>query len=211
MQQKLQIMIKNIIFDFGGVIVDISRTGAVKRFEELGLTNAEELLDKYHQKGIFLEVEDGKIGAEEFCTKLGELCGREISLEESKHAWLGFMTGIPLYRLEYLEELRKNYNLYLLSNTNPFIMSWARSEELSPLQKPLDSYFDKLYLSYQVGIVKPDKEIFEYLIKDAAINPAESIFVDDGKANVEMAQSLGFQTMQPINGEDWRQKLDAML
>ncbi len=204
-------MIKNIIFDFGGVIVDISRSKAVKRFKELGVTNAEELLDKYHQKGIFLEVEDGRITAEEFCSKLGALAHREFSFEEAQYGWLGFMTDVPLYRLEYLEELRKKFNLYLLSNTNPFIMSWARSKDFTSLRKPLDDYFDKLYLSFQVGSVKPDKAIFEYMIKDTQLNPAESIFVDDGSANIEIGQELGFKTMQPINGEDWREKLCFML
>lgn len=204
-------MIKNIVFDFGGVIVDINRENAVKRFEELGITNAEEVLDKYHQKGIFLEVEDGRISAEEFCSKLGIIAKREISFEEAKYGWLGFMVGVPLYRLEYLEELRKKYNLYLLSNTNPFIMSWARSNEFTTLGKPLDDYFDKLYLSYQIGIVKPDQAIFDYMINDASINPEETVFVDDGSANVEMGINLGFKTMQPVNAEDWRYKLENIL
>lgn len=204
-------MIKNIIFDFGGVIVDISRSRAVKEFEAIGVSNAEELLDKYHQKGIFLEVEDGRIDADTFCRKLGELCGRPISFEEAKKGWLGFMVDAPLYRLEYLEELRKKYNLYLLSNTNPFIMSWARSREFTSLGKPLDDYLDKLYLSYQIGIVKPHREIFDYMISDAQLTPSESLFVDDGTANVEMGRALGFQTFQPVNGEDWREKLNALL
>lgn len=204
-------MIKNLIFDFGGVIVDLERNNAVKRFEELGVTNAEELLDKYHQKGIFLEVEDGRIDADGFCKKLGELVNREISFEEAQYGWLGFMAGVPLYRLEYLEELHKMYNLYLLSNTNPFIMSWARSDKFTSLGKPLDAYFDKLYLSYQIGVVKPDQGIFDYMIKDVELNPAESVFIDDGSANIEMGKKLGFKTFQPINGEDWREKLNAVL
>lgn len=211
MRNNNNTMIKNIIFDFGGVIVDISRSRAVKEFEAIGVSNAEELLDKYHQKGIFLEVEDGRIDADTFCLKLGEMCGRPISFDEAKKGWLGFMTEAPLYRLEYLEELAKRYNLYLLSNTNPFIMSWARSQEFTSLGKPLDHYFRKLYLSYQVGVVKPHKEIFDHMINDARIDPAESIFVDDGAANIEMGRALGFQTMQPINGEDWREKLDVLL
>ncbi|NDV56613.1 HAD family phosphatase [Bacteroides sp. 519] len=204
-------MIKNIVFDLGGVIMDINRESAVKRFEELGITNAEELLDKYHQKGIFLEVEDGRIDADGFCRKLSELANRELSFEDAKYGWLGFITGVPLYRLHYMEELRKKYNLYLLSNTNPFIMSWARSKDFNSEGKPLDYYFDKLYLSYQVGVVKPDKGIFDYLIKDASINPAESVFVDDGSANIKMGKELGFEVMQPINGEDWRGRLDEIL
>lgn len=200
-------MIKNLIFDFGGVIIDISRTNAVKRFQSIGVTNADEVLDKYHQKGIFLEVEDGRIDADEFCRKLSEMCGREISFDEAQYAWLGFMSDIPQYRLEYLLELRKKYRLYLLSNTNPFIMGWARSAGFTSAGRPLDDYMDKLYLSYQVGVVKPHREIFDYMIQDSGLIPEESVFIDDGTANIEMGASLGFRTMQPINGEDWRDKL----
>ena len=204
-------MIKNLVFDFGGVITDISRSNAVKEFQSIGVANAEELLDKYHQKGIFLEVEDGRVDAGEFCRKLGELAGKYITYEESRKAWLSFFTDVPLYRLAYLEELKKKYNLYVLSNTNPFVMSWARSSEFTSLGKPLDDYFNKLYLSYQIGVVKPHREIFEYLLKDSGIVPAESVFIDDGAANVEMGEKLGFRTLKPLNGEDWREGLNAIL
>ncbi|NDV64787.1 HAD family phosphatase [Bacteroides sp. 224] len=204
-------MIKNLVFDFGGVIVDINRENAVKRFEAIGVSNAEELLDKYHQKGIFLEVENGRITAEEFCKKLGKMCGKEISYEEARQAWLSFFVNDPQYRLDYIAELRKKYKVYILSNTNPFVMSWARSPEFTSQGKPLDDYADKLYLSYQVRQVKPDKEIFEYMIKDANLNPDETLFIDDGAANVKMGRELGFLTLQPINGKDWRGKLSEML
>lgn len=204
-------MIKNIIFDFGGVIADIDRERAVKHFESLGLTNAEELLDKYHQRDIFLEVEDGRVDAEGFCAKLGAYCGREISLKEAKKAWISFFVGDPQYKLDYMEELHKEYHIYILSNTNPFIMSWARSAEFTAAGKPLDYYVDKIYASYELKTVKPHKEIFEYMIDDARLLPADSVFVDDGAANVEMAKELGFHVLQPINGEDWRGKLNLLL
>ncbi|MDR3118328.1 MAG: HAD family phosphatase [Mediterranea sp.] len=204
-------MIKNLIFDFGGVIVDINRDSAVKHFESLGLTNAEELLDKYHQRDIFLEVEDGRIDACEFCRKLGEYCRREISCEEAKAAWLAFFVGDPQYRLDYMEELRRKYNIYILSNTNPFVMSWAESEAFTAARKPLSHYVDKIYASYQMKMVKPQKEIFEYVIKNAGLDPSETVFVDDGAANVQAGKEAGFHVLQPLNGEDWRNKLNRLL
>lgn len=204
-------MIKNLIFDFGGVIIDIDRERAVKRFEALGVSNANDLLDKYHQQDIFLEVEDGRIDAEEFCKRLGGYCRREISVKEAKDAWMGFFVGDPQYRLDFLAELRKKYNIYVLSNTNPFIMSWARSSEFTAARKPLDYYVDKIYASYELKMVKPYKEIFQYIIRDACIVPADSVFIDDGSANVEAAKALGFHVLQPANGEDWRRKLDRLL
>lgn len=204
-------MIKNIIFDFGGVIVDINRDNAVKKFQSVGLTDAEEILDKYHQKGIFLEIEDGRIGPDEFCRKLGNLCHREFTFDEAKEAWLGFLSNAPQYKLDYLTELRKKHNVYILSNTNPFIMSWARSSEFTPVGKPLDDYCDKIYASYEVKVVKPDRGIFDYMIKDAPLIPEESLFVDDGASNIEAGKALGFHTYQPQNGEDWRAEVDEIL
>ncbi len=203
--------IKNIVFDFGGVIVNISRDAAVKKFVEIGVANADELLDAYHQTGLFLEVEDGTLTAEEFRKKLSAVAGKELTYEEVLQGWLGFMTDIPLYRLDYLLELRKKYNLYILSNTNPFIMGWARSADFTSAGKPLDYYFDKIYTSYEVKEVKPNRGIFEYMINDAALLPRETLFVDDGSANIKMGKELGMHTFQPINGEDWRDDLSALL
>lgn len=203
--------IKNIVFDFGGVIVNFSRENSVKRFVEIGVADADKLLDAYHQNGIFLEVEDGRITAEEFCTKLSAMVGKELTYEEAASGWRAFMIDVPLCRLEYLRELRKEYNLYILSNTNPFVMGWARSSEFTSLGCPLDDYFDKIYASYEMKLVKPSVAIFEAMMKDAAMLPHETMFVDDGPANIEMAKSLGMHTFQPINGEDWRAELDALL
>ncbi len=203
--------IKNIVFDFGGVIVNFSREAAVKKFEEIGVANANELLDAYHQKGAFLQVEDGTINAEEFRIILSELAGKELSYEQVKEGWLGFMLDVPQYRLEYLLELRKKYKLYILSNTNPYVMSWARSNDFTIAGRPLDDYFDKIYTSYELKAVKPGKTIFELMIKDADMLPGETLFIDDGPANIKMAKELGMMTFQPINGEDWRDDLTALL
>lgn len=92
-------MIKNIVFDFGGVIVDIDRDKAVQAFIKLGLTDADSRLDKYHQTGIFQELEEGKLSADEFRKQLGDLCGRELTMEETKQAWLGFFNEVDCANL----------------------------------------------------------------------------------------------------------------
>ena len=204
-------MIKNIVFDFGGVIVDISRDKAVQAFIKLGLADADTRLDKYHQTGIFQELEEGKISAVEFRRQLGDLCGHELTMEETKQAWLGFFYEVNLAKLDYIQELRKNYHVYLLSNTNPFVMSWACSPDFSSRKLPLNNYCDKLYLSYQIGHTKPAPEIFDFMIKDCNIIPSETLFVDDGASNIQMGKALGFITFQPENGADWREDLTALL
>lgn len=197
--------IKNIVFDLGGVILTLDRNVAVQRFKSAGVNRAEELLDPYHQKGIFLELEEGKLSKEEFYEALREEAGKNISNEAIDRGWMGFIADTPDYKLKMLEDLKvEGYKLYLLSNTNPVIMSWALSSAFSPQGKSLDQFFDKLYLSYKMGCTKPDPKIFHAMIQDSGMIPSETLFVDDGEANIKAAQELGFRTYQPVNGEDFR-------
>ncbi|GHS91619.1 D-ribitol-5-phosphate phosphatase [Bacteroidia bacterium] len=196
--------IKNIVFDLGGVIITLDHERAVKRFLEIGVDNARELLDPYHQKGIFLDLEEGKLSRENFYDALRKESGKNISNENIDYGWFGFLKETPDYKLEMLEQLKKQYNLFLLSNTNPIIMSWARTADFSGKGKKLDDYFDKLYLSYEIGITKPNKRIFDYLIADSGIKPEETLFIDDGVANIEAGKALGMKTYRPENGEDFR-------
>jgi putative hydrolase of the HAD superfamily len=204
-------MIKNIVFDFGGVIVDINRDKAVRAFMNIGLADADTRLDKYHQTGIFQELEEGKLSVEEYRAELSKLCGREVSVMEARSAWLGFLEPVDQRRLDYIEMLGQHYHIYLLSNTNPFVMSWACSPAFSARRKPLDAYCEKMYLSYQIGHTKPALEIFEFMLADSGMLPAESLFVDDGAANIRVGQELGFATYQAQNGVDWRVELEAIL
>lgn len=204
-------MIKNIVFDFGGVIADISRDKAVRAFFKIGLKDAETRLDKYHQTGIFQELEEGKLSADEFREELSKLCHRELTIEEVQQAWLGFFTGIDIRKLDYILELKKSYRIYILSNTNPYVMSWACSSQFSSQGKSLVDYCEKLYLSYQIGYTKPEPKIFDYMLKDSKIIPSETMFVDDGSSNIEIGEKLGFYTFQPQNGADWREELTQLL
>lgn len=202
-------MIKNIVFDFGGVIADLDKQKAVEAFKSLGIQEAEKYLDPYLQSGAFLEVENGKTDAAGFIAAMQELSGRELSFAQVQDAWLAFITGISRKKLDYILSLRdRHYNTYLLSNTNPFIMDWACSERF-PWGLPLDAYFDKMYFSYKAGFTKPDERIFRYMLEDSGIKPDETLFVEDGKANINTAEKLGFRTYCPLNGEDWRMAVEA--
>ncbi|GBU06866.1 D-ribitol-5-phosphate phosphatase [Bacteroidales bacterium] len=196
--------IKNIVFDLGGVIITLDRDEAVRRFIEIGVDSAEDLLDAYHQKGIFLELEEGKISKENFYEQLRQIAGKDIAAEKIDYAWFGFIKETPAYKLEMLEELAKKYKLYLLSNTNPVIMSWARTPQFSEKGKSLDQYFDKLYLSYEIGYTKPHDKIYEFMIQDSGLIPSETLFIDDGPANIIAGEKFGMKTYLPKNGEDFR-------
>ncbi|MDR0833809.1 MAG: HAD family phosphatase [Candidatus Symbiothrix sp.] len=198
--------IKNIVFDLGGVIITLDRERSVRRFIEIGLENADDLLDAYHQKGVFQHLEEGLLSESEFYDAIRAEAGKYISDEDIEWAWMGFIIEAQVYKLKMLEDLRaKGYTLYLLSNTNPVVMKWAMSPNFSSEGKPLSDYFDKLYLSYQMKSLKPRQDIFEQLITDSGLIPSETLFVDDGTANVEIGKALGFKTFQPKNGEDFRE------
>lgn len=205
-------MIKNLVFDFGGVIADLDRQSAVDAFISIGLKDADKRLNKYHQTGIFQELEEGRISDNEFIQILERLCNRPLTWSEVQKAWLGFLKGINLNKLHLLEQLHKEgYRLYLLSNTNPFIMNWACSKDFTNEGKTLPEYFDHLYLSYKIGCTKPDKKIFTHLITDTNILPEETIFVDDGPANIRMGKELGMHTFCPKNATDWCDELIKLL
>ncbi len=196
--------IKNILFDFGGVIIGLDKDKALERFREIGLNNVDDYLNEYRQSGIFLDLEEGKLNREEFYEEFRKLVGKYVSDEDIDSGWLAFLTGIPEYKFEMLKELRKKYKVYLLSNTNPVIMGWAESEDFSPSKEPISAFFDKCYYSFKFGAAKPDKKIFEALINDSGINPEETLFLDDGQKNLDVAEEFGFHTYLANQEEDLR-------
>lgn len=204
--------IKNIAFDLGGVVIALSYEQAVKRFEEIGLKNARQHLDAFHQHGIFGDLESGAITTEEFRIELGKLIGREMTYEECLYAWHGYVEHVPQKNLQMLLKLHQlGYKVCLLSNTNPYMMQWALSNEFDGQGHPLDYYFDNLYLSYQCKYMKPSPEIFKMMLLGQQSSAEETLFIDDGLKNVEAAQSLGMKTLFPENNEDWTEPLSKLL
>lgn len=206
-------MIKNIAFDFGGVLFDLSWEGAVASFRQIGLKDAEERLDRFHQRGVFEELESGTITPVAFRAELEQLCGRSLTHEQVLRAWLGYV-GAPVDegKLLFLDELRdRGFRTFLLSNTNPFVQSWAESAAFSPAGRPLSSYLEKCYTSYEVGVMKPDPGIFLFMLSDAGIQPGETLFLDDSTANVAAAADLGIQTMLVERNADWREEVRQRL
>lgn len=204
-------MIKDIVFDFGGVLTTIDTNEALRRFKEIGVEKPETYINSYCQNGPFFALENGDITAEEFCNELGTICGRRVTYKEAKHAWCGFIVKVHEEILEYLQQLRPHYRLSILSNTNPFIQSWARSKEFTSCGKSLDDYFDTLFLSYCMGASKPGEEIYRRMLLKGNMKPEETLFIDDSEKNLESARKLGINTLKVENGEDWRALLEKRL
>lgn len=204
-------MIKDIVFDFGGVLTTIDTERALQKFRELGVEKPEQYINSYCQKGPFFELENGDITAEEFCDALGRLCGRRVTFDEAKDAWLGFLVEIHTHLLEYLQTLRGDYRLSVLSNTNPFIQSWALTSEFTPNGKSLADYFDMLFFSYRMNCSKPSSDIYRKMLEEGGMKAEETLFVDDGAKNIEAAEKEGIRTLLVTNGEDWRTALEKRL
>ena len=201
-------MIRNLIFDLGGVIITLDPEEALRRFKSLGLENAEEQMDTYTQMGIFGLLEEGKISAETFLEELSRQVGREVTYDECRHAWLGYAKEVPQRNLDALLRLRsEGYRLILLSNANPYMMSWVRSPEFDGHGHGIDYYMDACYLSYQLGVMKPDTEFFHKVLVTEKIMASETLFLDDGPRNVAVASQMGIRTFCPENGADWTSKL----
>lgn len=201
-------MIRCILFDLGGVVITIDQDQAVKRFKEIGLKDAEKRLDPYTQSGIFGDLEAGAISAEQFRVELSKLVGRELTFQECRYAWTGYCKEVPQRNLETLLKLREQgYRIVLLSNTNPYMMDWALSNDFDGDGHSLKYYFDELYMSFQVKLMKPNDLFYRHVLRKEKLFPQECLFVDDGPRNVAAASQMGIQTFCPKNGMDWTKEI----
>jgi len=197
-------MIKTIIFDLGGVIITLDQKKAIERFKALGIEDAADRLDPYRQSGIFGDLEMGKIDAETFRKELSALAGKDLTIDQCNYAWQGYVGEVPQRNLKILRRLREEgYRLVLLSNTNPFMMEFVLSGRFDGKGHGLGDYLDALYMSYEVGMMKPDINFFHHVLMQEKLMPEDALFVDDGPRNVAVASQMRFRTFCPENGADW--------
>lgn len=196
----------------GGVVITLAQPQAIERFKALGLKDAEQRLDAYTQQGIFGDLEAGRITDEDFRRELSVLVGRELTWQECCHAWKGYCGDVPKRNLRKMKELReRGYRVVLLSNTNPYMMSWVMSNEFDGEGHSLAYYLDAAYESYKCGAMKPDAKFFNAVMEGERLIPSETLFIDDGPRNIEAAKTLGIQTLLVENGEDWTERLEDLL
>lgn len=201
-------MIKNILFDLGGVLIRLTMEECLKRFKEIGVHDAHQLLNPYRQEGIFFKLENGDLSAYEFTEVLRKRYNSSITYNDIEYCLLGFVENVQAYKFDFIDEhLTADYNLYLLSNNNPFVYNWCNSDNFLPNKRKIESYFKRTYCSYRIGLCKPDKEIYEITIEDSGLIPQETLFIDDSPKNIEVGKDFGFETLNTSNGEDWRESL----
>lgn len=195
--------IKNLIIDFGGVLIDLDRQRCIENFKRLGLPDVEVVLDIYHQQDFFQKYEKGLITSAEFRDVIREKIGKPVTDAQIDDAWNSFLVSIPAAKLDLLLNLRKDYVVYLLSNTNEIHWQWSCQHAFPYKTFRVEDYFEHIYLSYEMNMAKPDAEIFQKLLDDTGIIPAETLFIDDSAANCRAAEALGITTYTPQAGEDW--------
>ena len=185
---------KNILFDLGNVILNIDYTLTVKSFQELELSNFENLFSQAQQQQLFDVYEKGEISSAQFRTALKTFCKKNTTDHAIDKAWNSMLLDLPAERLDLLGRLKDTHRTFLLSNTNEIhIIAFHEYLEKNFKTSDLSAYFEKMYLSYQVGMRKPDIEIFEFIIKENNLNPMETLFIDDSIQHVESAKKLGIE------------------
>lgn len=197
-------MIRNLLFDLGGVIIDIERQRCVDAFKALGLENAESYFGDYAQTGIFMAIEDGSINVDEFHAALHEKLPAGVTDYQIDTAFQKFIVGIPAHRLKALRDLRRRgFGIYLLSNTNPVMWRGVIANEFGQEGLRREDYFDGMVTSFEAHCAKPDAAIFKYTVEQLGIKPEETLFFDDGLANVEAARALGFEAVHVEEGKEF--------
>ncbi|MFT3753331.1 MAG: HAD family phosphatase [Paludibacter sp.] len=194
--------VSTLIFDLGGVLINLDLPQCIQNFKELGLQDFEQHLSLFGQKGFFLQFEKGQIGVEEFRNEIRKLATNPLTDTQIDAAWCSFLCDIPNQKLEMLLELKKKFRLLLLSNTNQLHIEVSTAGEFARIGKKTTDVFDKCYYSYEMGMAKPEAEIFETLLADAGVSAGECLLLDDGPKNIEQASKLGIQTYLVDINED---------
>lgn len=206
-------MIKNVIFDLGGVLLNLDLQRCFKEFESLGMDVDNLLKSSVNNNGIGATMCDGmavsgvmelyqvgKVSTPDFFCELLKVCKSGTTIEQVMEAWNSWILDIPLYKLDLIKDLKgRGYNVYMLSNTND--AHWKKIEKVN-FPEPLDTYFDDIFLSQELGLAKPGKEIYLEVLKRMSmgqgsdVKPEECLFIDDSRVNCEAAKALGINTIK---------------
>jgi putative hydrolase of the HAD superfamily len=189
--------IKTIIFDFGGVIIDIDPQITIQKLQELGFTDTGKFQSKEFIDDIVRKFERGIFTPEVFRKRLRAFLNMEITDQQIDDAWNALIYDIPAERIEVLEQVKKNYKMFLLSNSNELHYDiYVRDLQLRFGYREFDELFDKAYFSFDTHLSKPDPEAFEFILYQHELDPAETLFIDDNEDNIKAARSLGIKTYQ---------------
>ena len=187
-------MIKNIIFDLGGVIYDIRYENIPEAFARMGADNLVELYSKAKQTDFIDLYEEGLISSNEFCEEIRKVSSVPLTNEQIRDAWNAILIDVPAPRVDFLLKLKEKYNLYLFSNTNQFNYDCFTAHLKQKYGFDFfETIFKAAYFSHILHIRKPKKEGFQRIIQEQQLNPADTLFIDDSPQHVEGARKCGLQ------------------
>ena len=197
--------VRNIIFDLGGVLVDLDFKAAINGLQEAGFANVKEQLLAFDRGGIFQKFELGEMTADEFRAAIRENSTVELTDNEVDTLWNLMLLEVPREKLELILELRGKYMVYLLSNTNSIHWDYVCKNAFNYRGFRVNDYFEETFLSYEMHLAKPDKAIFEKVLHDANLLPEETLFIDDSEANCKAAQEVGIHAHHYHVGDDLKE------
>lgn len=183
---------KVLLFDLGGVIMNIDKNRCAEAFRRLGMEDPGRFLGDYEQKGPFLQLEEGQISPAEFRAQMRPYLPDNVTDEQIDEALNQFLIGIPVERLRQLDELHKSHRIYMLSNTNPIMWNSFIESEFRKDGHDRDYYFDGCMTSFDAKVCKPDAKIFQMTLDRFGLKAEDVIFLDDSQANCQAARELGF-------------------
>lgn len=192
---------KNIIFDLGGVLLNIDYNKTLKAFEQLGFPHFSAMYSQFTADALFEKLETGEVSNGIFYKTL--ISNHPvITQQDIKEAWNAMLLDFRLESIGFLQNLSTNYRLFLLSNTNAIHYETFREKFITETgMVSLDSFFTKAYYSHLINLRKPTKKVYDFVLQDAGILAAETLFVDDSYNNIETAASMGFKSHLLVAGE----------
>ncbi len=196
--------IKNIIFDFGNVLMDLDLPAVEREFQHFWGDQFEQARANLGRDRIFELYETGGLSTDEFVAAIRFAGPSLLSKEQVVQAWNSIFIGMPKHRFDFLLRLRQRYKLFLLSNINDLHERWIadymmREHQIEDYEM---TYFDGVYFSHLIRLRKPDRDMYEYVLADAEILAGESVFFDDLEINVEAARQTGIQAfLHPVGTE----------
>ncbi len=194
--------IKAIIFDMGGVIVDLDIEDCKRAFKEyLGYYKIDELIDPCHQKGIYGDLEEGKLSGDEFRRIVLQDSDPGALAENVDKAMWHILTGISPYKVEMLKRLSESYDLYLLSNNNPVCLPRAKAI-FEDAGIPLEKIFRKCFYSFEMKALKPSEPFYKAVVKEIGLPAEQMFFIDDSQKNVDGAIAAGLPAVYYEPGTD---------
>lgn len=186
--------IENIIFDFGGVILNINPQFSVDAFSNLGIANIGETYAEIEKLGLFENLEKGKISNSDFRNEIRNLAKKNLSDNDIDNAWCAMLLDYPKERIDLLFKLQKQFRIFLLSNTNSIHWKHYASQLEKDHEITFEDIFEKAYFSHQMEERKPGSKIYQIVLNENNLNPENTLFIDDSLPNIEGAKKVGLKT-----------------